>query len=184
MPNNSTRAVALLRGINVGGNKKIPMAELRVLATGLGYRDIATYIQSGNLVVTASGSMAEVESALEAAIHKRFGFAVEVIVRTAAQWLAYVKQCPSEHAKTHRPALLLLGVAKKKVLASCIDALAPYCKQGEIVSAARDAIWIDYVTSVGSSKLSPSVIDRAVGSTVTARNWRTVEKLADMLTQL
>ena len=82
--------VALLRGINVGGNKKVPMAELRALGEKLGWRQVATYIQSGNVVFAGGGGAAAAERALEQAIEKRFGFPVPVVVRTAAQWRASV----------------------------------------------------------------------------------------------
>src|SRR4051812_37404015 len=79
------RMVALLRAVNVGG-RKLPMAELRALCAGLGWTDVATYIQSGNLVFTAPGKAEAIEEVLETAIEKAFGLDVPVIVRTQAEW--------------------------------------------------------------------------------------------------
>jgi uncharacterized protein (DUF1697 family) len=176
----ATRYLALLRGINVGGNKKVPMATLRELAGKLGYSDVSSYIQSGNLLLTATASAAELTQALEQGIAKTFGFSVEVIVRTAAQWQAYQQPSFADAANV-RPNLLLLGAAKAPVKAGCADELTRYAKAGERIAVGKDAIWIDFAAGVGKSKLTPAVIDRAAGSTVTMRNWTTVQTLAELL---
>lgn len=173
--------LAFLRGINVGGNKLVPMAELRSLATGLGFGDVETFIQSGNLIFTTDLAPAAVESALERAIAKKFGFTVDVVVRTAEQWRSYAAGSPFTDAAAERPNMLHLGLAKAAVRPGAREALAKYAQAGERVHAAGDCLWIDYAASVGRSKLSPTVLDRAVGSTVTARNWRTVQKLSELV---
>ena len=76
------RLIALLRGINVGGNKKVPMARLRALLEGLGYTEVATLLQSGNAVFTAKEKPEAVRRALEAALKADFCFPVEVVLRT------------------------------------------------------------------------------------------------------
>ena len=170
--------IALLRGINVGGNKLVPMAELRKLAAGLGWGDVATFIQSGNLTFTAAGTTAAAEAALEAALARRFGFTVEVIARTRAAWLRHAAGSPFPAAETDHPKMLLLGLAKQKPRADAVEKLRPYATAGERLALAEGGIWIDYNLGIGKSKLTPAVLDRAVGSTVTARNWRTVQELA------
>src|SRR5690349_10681340 len=79
------RMVALLRAVNVGG-RKLPMAELRALCEEIGWEDVATYIQSGNVVFATAGQAEAIEQRLEEAIAKRFGLDVPVIVRSAAEW--------------------------------------------------------------------------------------------------
>jgi uncharacterized protein (DUF1697 family) len=172
--------IALLRGINVGGNKLVPMAALRELAGTLGWRDVATFIQSGNVVFTADDSAAAAEAALEATMARRFGFSVEVIARTRAAWLRHAAGTPFPDAEAARPQRLLLGLSKKKPRPDAIEALRRYATAGERIALAADGdgLWIDYNQGIGTSKLTPAVLDRAVGSTVTARNWRTVQKLA------
>ena len=91
------RFVALLRAVNVGG-RKLPMAELRALCSELGWSDVATYIQSGNLDFSAGETAAELESALERAISERFELDVPVIVRSAGAWSAYAKSNPFPEA--------------------------------------------------------------------------------------
>jgi uncharacterized protein (DUF1697 family) len=174
--------LAFLRGINVGGNKLIPMAELRALASGLGFGDVETFIQSGNLIFTTTLATAAVEAALERAIAKKFGFTVDVVARTGAQWRRYAGGLPFADAAAERPHLLHLGLAKAAVRAGAAEALGPYAKAGERVHTEDDCLWIDYASGVARSKLSPTVLDRAVGSTVTARNWRTVQKLTELVT--
>lgn len=181
MPATSKGFVALLRGINVGGNKRVPMAALRSLAEGLGWQRVATFIQSGNLVFVSDGSRAALEEDLERALARHFGFSVEVIVRGGAAWRRYVAGTPFPDAQAARPQHVLLGLSKRPPSPEAAERLRAYCKAGERVEIAGDAIWIDFAAGVGKSKLSPAVLDRAVGSTVTARNWTTVQALATLL---
>jgi len=173
--------VALLRGINVGGHKRVPMVELRGLATSLGWQQVATFIQSGNLVFVSSGSTAALEGALEAEIVRHFGFSVEVIVRNARAWRGYASRTPFREAQVARPNRLLLALSKRPPNPDAAARLQPFAKAGEQIQLAGDALWIDFAAGIGTSKLTPAVLDRAVGSTVTARNWTTVQKLAELL---
>ena len=157
------------------------MVELRTLAGDLGWTDVATYIQSGNLAFTAKGKPAALEGALERAIEAHFGFAVPVLVRSAAQWLGYARRSAFPAAESARPNLLHLVLAKHPPAPEASKALAPYCQAGERVLVRGDAIWVDFAAGVAKSKLTPAVLDRAFGSTVTARNWKTVRAIAAML---
>src|SRR5262245_16850824 len=109
----ATRMIALLRGINVGGNRKVPMAELRQIASEAGLEEVETYIQSGNLTFATTQTPAAAEAALEKAIEEKFGFAVDVVVRTAAQWARYAAGSPFPDAAKERPNILHLGLSKK-----------------------------------------------------------------------
>src|SRR5580693_301476 len=80
-----TTYVAMLRGINVGGHAKVAMADLRSTFQDLGYGEVQTYIQSGNVVFGASGSAAKVQSAIEAGLEARFGLGIKVVLRSSAQ---------------------------------------------------------------------------------------------------
>lgn len=172
-----TTFVALLRAVNVGG-RKVPMADLRKVAEGLGFSEVETYIQSGNLVFAGKGAAAAVEAKLEAAIAAEFGIEVPVIARTAEQWRAYLK-VPEAFADAE-PNRLLLGLAKNAPRKDAAKALAEKAKGGERVEVVGDAVWFHYPEGVGRSKLTPALIDRAVGSPLTARNLNTVRKLAEL----
>lgn len=173
------KMVVLLRGINVGGHRKLPMAELRAAAKEAGLDDIATYIASGNLIFAAK-SAAAAEAAVEAIVERRFGFSVEAIGRTAKQWAAYAKDSPFADAD-ERGNLVHLGLSKDPPVEGVEAKLNDRAAHGEQIVVDGDAIWIDYGEGVNGSKLTPAFIDRAVGSTVTMRNWRTVRKLAGMV---
>jgi uncharacterized protein (DUF1697 family) len=169
--------VALLRAVNVGG-RKLPMAELRALCAEIGWSDVATYIQSGNLVFSAKGKPAALEATLEKAIADRFGMAVPAVVRTAAEWAAYPPANPFSREPPNRVMLLLAKAQPAEGAEAVIEARA---QAGERVRRAGDALWFHYPEGAGTSKLTPSLIDRAVGSPATARNYNTVLKLKEML---
>ena len=173
--------VVLLRGINVGGHKRVPMQELRVLASQVGCTEVLSYIQSGNLVLLSTASASVLESSLERSIAEHFGFEVEAIARRGEDWLAYAQGTPYPAVETERPHLLLLGLAKRPLARGAKAAIGQRAIAGEQVEVVGDAIWIDYVGGSARSKVTPSVLDRAAGSTVTTRNWRTVLKLAEMV---
>lgn len=176
----TTTFIALLRGINVGGHKKVPMTELRDIASRLGWDGVQSYIQSGNLVFSAGVTQSVAELALERSILKCFGFAVDVVVRTSDAWQVYAAGSPFVEAQEERPHLLHLGLSKRPPQPDAIETLRRYAAAGEKIEIVDDVIWIDFASGVARSKLTPGVLDRAVGSTVTARNWRTVRKLAEM----
>lgn len=176
-----TRFVALLRGINVGGNKKVPMAELRALAEELGFTALATYIQSGNLVFTAGGAAAQHEAGLERALEQHFGFPVETLVRDAKTWGAILAANPLVKIAEKDPAHLLVGLAKETLRQEARAELRERVQGAERVEVAGDALWIHYAAGVARSKLTPALLDRYAGSTVTARNWRTMTELGRML---
>jgi uncharacterized protein (DUF1697 family) len=173
------KMIVLLRGINVGGNRKLPMAELRDAARAAGIDDIETYIQSGNLVFTAP-TPAKAETAIEDLVEQRFGMKIEAIARSATQWATYAKGSPFADAD-ERGNIIHLGLSKKPPEADVATKLAERAKHGEQIVVEGDAIWIDFKDGVRDTKLSPSLLDRIAGSTVTMRNWRTVRKLAEMV---
>lgn len=179
--NAGTAMLALLRGINVGGHKRVPMTELRSVATALGFTAVQTYIQSGNLVFCTTLTPVAAEARLEQAIQAHFGFAVPVVCRTRAQWEHYAEGSAFPDAATERPNLLHLGLAKATAIPGAGEALSRYATAGERFHIDGDAIWLDYAAGVARSKLTPVVLDRAFGSAVTARNWRTVQALLQHL---
>ena len=176
-----TGHVALLRGVNVGGANKVPMAELRALCGSLGWKNVETYIQSGNVVFDASLKPATLEARLEKAIAGQFGVAIAVIVRSARQWPRYIDANPFPAASEAEPNRVMLCLSKTAPHEDCAAALQERAKAGERVTLAGDGLWIHFPAGAGTSKLSPALLDRLVGSPVTMRNWRTVLKLQDML---
>ena len=174
------RKLALLRGINVGG-RVLPMAELRDLCAGLGWRDVQTYIQSGNVVFESADEPTALEAALETAIAGRFGFKVPVMVRTPEQWAVYPAGNPFPGAARDEPKWLMLLVPKRPPAANAVELLEARATLGEQVGRAGDGLWIWFAGGVAGSKLSPLLIDKLVDSPATSRNHRTVMKLKEML---
>jgi uncharacterized protein (DUF1697 family) len=174
--------VALMRGINVGSARKLPMADLRALCAKLGLEHPQTYIQSGNLVVGADGDKTALRRLLERECAARFGFAVDVIVRTAVEWERHVAANPFADDAEALPRMVHLYLARDPLKSGATKALAPRAQAGERIDVAGGALWIDYGTNgVASSKLSPLLIDRACGSPATGRNWNSVLKISQMI---
>jgi uncharacterized protein (DUF1697 family) len=174
------RMVALLRAVNVGG-RKLPMAGLRALCGELGWTNVASYIQSGNVVFDADCAPAEAEAALEARIRKDYGYEAPTIVRTAGQWRDYAPACPFPDAARETPNYLLMLLSKRPPAATAVEAIQTRATAGEVVKRAGDALWIHFPNGSGTSKLTPSLIDKAIDSPATSRNYRTVVTLQEML---
>lgn len=173
------RIVALLRGVNVGGNKKVPMLELRSLAERLGWQDVATYVQSGNLVATVRLVPAAAASMLAKAIEGAFGFPVPVIVRAGVDFVRDLAACPFADGD---PAQVHVGYCQTPVPATLPQDVASYCKAGERVVVKDGVLWADYAGGLARSKLTSAVLDRSAGGTMTLRNLNSARAIAGMLT--
>ncbi len=158
----------------------IPMADLRTLCSKNGMDKVETYIQSGNIVLSAAGSPNSIEEQLEKLIARKFGFSIPVIVRRASDWPAYMKGNPFPEASVTAPNAVMLALSKTKPNAGALEALRERAVGGESLEQSGDALWIHFSNGVAKSKLAPGLFDRLVGSPVTTRNWRTVVKLGEM----
>ena len=173
--------VALLRGINVSGKNKIAMADLRGWAEAMGLEQVGTYIQSGNLVFSSNRASKMLQAELEAAILEKSGLGIPVLVRSAEQWRGYLSANPLPSESEQAPNRLMLCLSKDPPAAEAESELQARAASGEQVRRVGDALWIYFPQGVGSSKLTPAVLDRLAGSSLTARNWRSVQALATML---
>jgi uncharacterized protein (DUF1697 family) len=165
--------IALLRGINVGGHNKVPMAALRDLCDGLGWKEVETFIQSGNVVFEAAGTPAKLEAAVEEALGKRFGFRPAAIIRSSASWSKLLDANPFAAEAAAEPAKVMVALSKQKLTSGAAAAIEAKAAAGEKVREAGGALWFHYPEGAGRSKIAPAAIDKAAGSPVTARNWRT-----------
>ena len=179
LKNPPTTFIALLRGINVGGNNLIPMAELRSLCADIGADCAQTYLQSGNLVFNATSTASELEATLERAIQKRWGIAIPVIVRSATQWPNYIKNNPFAAATKKEPRFVMLGLSKGLPKPDAAEKLRERADNGEQVVQIDDTLWFHFANGAGKSKL-PALFDRLAGTPVTVRNWNTVLKLNEL----
>jgi len=175
-----TRRLALLRAVNVGG-RKLAMAELRAIAAHLGWKEIETHIQSGNLLFSADGQPAELEAALEDMLADKRGIKVPVMIRDAKEWDRILSANPFPDAERDEPARLLLMISKRPVAPDAAESLAERAASGERVAAGGGAIWIHYPAGVARSRITPASIDRACGMPATGRNVRVARRLAELL---
>jgi uncharacterized protein (DUF1697 family) len=174
--------VALLRGINVGGNKLLAMADLRALWERLGFKEVSTLLQSGNVVFRSEGKTSQaIESLLEIEIEKRFGHTVPCLVRNSAELKKGVARNPFPKEAENDPSHLLVMFLKKEVKKNDVEALRAAIKGPEVLSASGRQLYIVYPAGIGTSKLTNSLIERKLGVSGTARNWNTVLKLATLL---
>jgi uncharacterized protein (DUF1697 family) len=176
-----TTYIGLLRGINVGGNKMVPMAELREMITGLGFSDVKTLLQSGNVVFRGPAkACAKLETQLEAALEKRLGFNVEFHVRTADEWKAIVKANPFAAEALKDPGHLLVSCYKAPLDQANVKALQGAITGRETLKADGRHLYMVFPDGVGNSKAGP-LVDRKLAAKGTARNWNTVQKLLALL---
>ena len=181
----SPRRIALLRGINVGGNVKIAMAELRVMVEALGFTDVKTLLQSGNLVFTdpKKRSPASLEPLLEKATKEKLGVGPDYMIRTPEEWAAIVARNPFPAMAKDDPSHLLVYALKGEAPdQAAIDRLNAAIVGPEEVAAVGRELFITYPDGVGTSKLSTNLIEKTLGKhRGTGRNWNTVLKIAALL---
>ena len=172
--------IALLRAVNVGG-RKATSADLQALMAELGFEAGQTLLQSGNLVFRSPRTGAALEAEIEQAFADRFGFASDVLARTAAQWRAIVAASPHRQMAKDDPSHLVVMPLKSAPTAAALAGLQSAIQGREVVAAVGRELFITYPDGIGTSKLTGAVIERRLGVRGTARNWNTVTKLAAML---
>ncbi|MFB7587588.1 DUF1697 domain-containing protein [Streptomyces sp. NPDC056169] len=179
----ATTYAALLRGINVSGHRKVPMAELRSVLEGLGHRNVRTYLQSGNAVFTTDRPATEDElnAELEDAIEARFGFRVDCLVRDGDYLAAVAEACPFPAAELEGKQLHAIycsgPVEEERFAAIDRKAFLPE----EFLLGDR-VLYLYVPVGLGTSRLAAVVTRPSVvkGLVTTARNWNTVVKLVEM----
>lgn len=171
--------IALLRGINVSGANKVPMADLRAMLMGLGFEGVQTYIQSGNAVFISGLGQGALQGLIEAAFVTRFGFAVPIIVISGEALTAAVAANPFAHAMDD-PAKLHLGFMAAEPSAEAVAILKTMPHSGEVWQISGKRFYLHTPAGMGASKLFP-FIERTLKVAVTFRNWRTVEALREMV---
>jgi uncharacterized protein (DUF1697 family) len=173
--------IALLRAINVGG-VKVSMADLKALFVDLGFEDVRTLLNSGNVVFRGkSETGADLEKLLETEFAKRASQPTEFFVRTAEEWNSIVDRNPMTDAARRDPGHLLVVVLKHAPANREVDALRDAIVGPEVVEADGKQAYIYYPAGVGQSKLTAKLIEKQLGSPGTGRNWNTVLKLAAMV---
>ena len=171
-----TRYVAFLRGVNLGPTNKVAMPRLRAMAEELGYREVRSYINSGNLLFRATGTDLELTEALEQAITAEFGLRIDVAVRTEAQLRTLLEQNPFPDGDPSRVTVAFLTRRPPPEAEQRVAALAG--GQEPFVFAGLE-VWVNYRQGQGNSKLAAQFA-KAVGVSSTVRNLRTVTKVVEL----
>jgi uncharacterized protein (DUF1697 family) len=173
---------ALLRGINVGGNKKVPMADLRAMTAKLGFDDPKTLLQSGNLVFSAKAQpMAKLEALLEDATKKHIGVECSYLLRSADEWAKIVATNPFTNEAKSDPARLAVTFCREAPGAPALKVLRAEARGEEDFEVVGRELFAWYPDGMGTSKLALALSKNRLGTICTARNWNTVMKVAALL---
>lgn len=179
MPAHAQTWIALLRGVNVGGNDKLPMKQLVRELEVLGSVEVKTYIQSGNVVFRSPkrATAGSIASSIANCIQHRFGFQPSVVVLSKEELAAAAKSNPFPEAEKERDGkalhLFFLAERPRKIDRVALDALKI---PGERWSVVGSVFYLHTPEGFGTSKLAAKV-ERSLGIPATARNWRTVGEL-------
>ncbi len=174
------RFAVLLRGVNVAGHRRVPMARFREILGALGYSDVRTYLQSGNAVVTTpSGTAGAVAGAIRQALIDELDVDTAVLLRTPAQLAKVVRDnpLPDEVAEPKRLHVAFLFAAPTAAAVRAIDTAAFLPDRLEVVG---DSAYVYYADGASKPRIPASAFTR-LGVEATARNWNTVLALREML---
>jgi len=178
-----TRHVALLRAVNLAGINAVSMAGLRGLLEELGFSEVRSLLQSGNLVFDDDRrTPAELERLLEEATIEKLGVRTDYFIRTSREWNKLIAANPFPREAREDPGHLLVVCLKAAPSASDVKSLRAAIRGREIVRTEGRQAYIVYPDGVGRSRLTAALIEKKLGSRGTARNWNTVLKLAAAVT--
>jgi uncharacterized protein (DUF1697 family) len=173
--------VALFRGINVGGNQIARMDELKALHEALGFKEVITYINSGNVVVRGDDAdAAQLTGQIEEAFAQKFGFRVKVMLRTPAELQQIIANNPFQNQPTMDPkSLLVLFLASRPESTALDDLRQAYSGPEEFYLNGQE-LYIYYPEGQGRSKLTIPLIEKKLKTSGTGRNLNTVLKLLEL----
>lgn len=174
--------ISILRGINVSGQKKILMADLKALYESLKLKDVATYIQSGNVLFKSSENLSDLEFAvkIKKSIHKKYGFEVPVIIRSKEE---------IEKIVSNNPFLADKNMDLKKLHVTFLSEIPATENVGSIASISYSPdqfiisgkeVYLYIPVSYGETKLSNNFFEKKLKVSATTRNWNTVNKLLEL----
>jgi uncharacterized protein (DUF1697 family) len=170
--------ISMLRGINVGGQKQVRMAELKSLFESLGLENVRTYVQSGNVVFeSAEEEAAKLRESIEAQIQATFGFSVPVLIRTADDFQRVIESHPFQKEE---PIRILVTFLAEHPDQSKLDDLGHYQDKVDQFAIGKQEIYLFCPGGYGRTKLSNTFFERKLGVIATTRNWKTVNTLYEM----
>lgn len=172
--------IAFLRGINVSGHKKIPMAELRELLSKSDFENVETYIQSGNIIFKSSEvNTQKLELEMHNTIKKHFGFEVPILITTPDELRTVFDDCPFPEEKKVKSYFTLLYDSPDKNLIAEVSKIK-YPNEEFIIT--NNCIYFYCSTGYGKAKYSNNFFEKKFKTRATARNYKTMVKLIAMST--
>ncbi|WZL87658.1 DUF1697 domain-containing protein [Salinimicrobium sp. 3283s] len=173
------RKIAILRGINVGGKRKILMADLKALCEQLGLEQIETYIQSGNLLFNSQLKNSKLEDLLEDAIQEKFGFEVPVIVRDSEELQTLIRKNPFYDKNTDINQLHLTFL-KEKPSKENLEKTQTFNYDPDKFKIAEKEVFIFCEGKYHQTKLNNNFFEKKLKVGATTRNWKTILKLHEL----
>ncbi len=170
------RRVALIRGINVGTAKRVAMADLRALVEELGYRDVRTLLNSGNVIFSVpAAARGDPAASIEHALASRLRVRARVTVIDGAELASAIRDNPLRKIADH-PSRLLLAVLARPADRKRLEPLTRQDWGPEALALGSRVAYLWCPGGIASSELAAAV-NRALGDRATTRNWATVAKL-------
>jgi uncharacterized protein (DUF1697 family) len=173
------RHVVLLRGVNLARHNRIAMSELRAGLEADGFRDVSTYVQSGNVVMSSRALPERVAERTSAVIKKHFGLDIVVIVRSHAELIEVVRRNPLAKVAVE-PKRYLVTFASSDIPRDLVDRLRRAAGPREQFAVVGREVYSWHPAGVGRSPLWERLAGKALGITATSRNWTTVTTLLTM----
>jgi len=170
--------IALLRGINVSGQKKVPMAELREMLLKEGFNDVKTYIQSGNVIFKSSEiNKTTIEAHIKKAILAHFGFNVPVLIKTKDEIDNILESCPFLEEKKEKSYYTLLHAIPNREL---IEKVEKETYPNETFNITHECIYFYSSVGYGKAKCNNNFFERKLEVSATTRNYKTMVKLLSL----
>ncbi len=169
--------IALLKGINVGGHKKVPMAKLRELLNSEGFENVQTYIQSGNIILQSSDAAASVEEKIHKAILSHFGFDVSVIAKTREELQTIFDASPFAKEKREKSYFIILNAVPEVGLVQEAEKISYENEEFKII---KNSLYFHSSAGYGKAKFNMNTFERKLNVIGTARNYNTMVKLLSL----
>lgn len=177
-----TAYISLLRGINVAGQKKILMKDLKALYETLGFSEVSTYIQSGNVVFFSELTAHEIQSVIQQKIQQHYGFEVPVLVLSETQLKRALSEQPYTDVDLEKDgSKMMFSFLSELPTIENINKLMAYVKLPERLDIFEKVLYLHCPNGYGKTKLSNNFVEQKLKLTATTRNLKTVTKLVQML---
>ena len=177
-----TRFVSLFRGINVGGHQAVRMDALKELHESLGLQEVQTYIQSGNVVFTSDeADVTQIQKDIEDGFAQKFGFRVNVMVRTADEFNVIIENNPFQNQPMKESKWVVAMFLVTHPISTALEDIQKTYTGPEELYIMGQEVYIYYPEGIGRSKLTNTFLEKKLKTMGTARNWNTVLRLQQMM---